>query len=217
MQGSKWMAVTQSIRRSFVEGGVKAVLTRGLKKLVRPAFEIGSLVFTEADLSKPFPELRPVPGIIAREATIEDVRLFEDQKLFLKRFDDGHRCFMGIEEGTGKLANYRWISTSSVFIPELSRYLILKPGEAYAYDLNTLPEFRRRGIDAFTRHYTYGYIRDIGYKKVLAYIHSDNRPSLRASRHLLNPIGCVRYIQFRGQPPIMIGGRRPGFPELRRI
>jgi len=211
------MAVTQSIRRSFVEGGVKAVLTRGLKKLVRPAFEIGSLVFTESDLSKPFPELRPVPGIIAREATIEDVRLFEDQNLFLKRFNDGNRCFMGIEEGTGKLANYRWVSTSSVFIPELDRYLILKPGEAYAYDLNTLPEFRRRGIDAFTRHYAYGYIRDIGYKKMLAYIHSDNRPSLRASRHLLKPIGCVRYIQFRGQPPIMIGGRSPGFPELRRM
>ena len=217
MQGSKCMVVTQDIRRSFAEGGVKAVLTRGLKKLVRPAFKIGSLVFTESDLSKPFPELRPVPGIIAREATIEDVRLFEDQKLFLKRFNDGDRCFMGIEEGTGKLANYRWIRTSAVFIPELDRYLILKPGEAYAYDLNTLPEFRRRGIDAFTRHYTYGYIRDIGYKKMLAYIHSDNRPSLRASRYLLKPIGCVRYIQFRGQPPIMIGGRGPGFPELRRM
>jgi hypothetical protein len=211
------MVVTQDIRRSFAEGGVKAVLTRGFKKLVRPAFKIGSLVFTEADLSKPFPELRPVPGIIPREATIDDVRLFEDQKLFLKRFNDGDRCFMGIEEGTGKLANYRWISTSPVFIPELDRYLILKPGEAYAYDLNTLPEFRRRGIDAFTRHYTYGYIRDIGYKKMLAYIHSDNRPSLRASRYLLKPIGCVRYIQFRGQPPIMIGGRGPGFPELRRM
>ena len=175
------------------------------------------VVFTESDLSKPFPELRPVPGIIAREATIEDVRLFQDQELFLKRFNDGDRCFMGIEEGTGKLANYRWINTSAVLIPELDRYLILKPGEAYAYDLNTLPEFRRRGIDAFTRHYTYGYIRDIGYKKMLAYIHSDNRPSLRASRYLLKPIGCVRYIQFRGQPPIMIGGRGPAFPELRRM
>jgi hypothetical protein len=211
------MAVTHGIRRSFAEGGVKTVLTRGLKRLVKPAFKIGSLVFTESDLSKPFPELRPVPGIIAREATIEDVRLFEDQQLFLKRFNDGNRCFMGIEEGTGKLANYRWVSTSAVFIPELDRYLILKPGEAYAYDLNTLPEFRRRGIDAFTRHYAYSYIRDIGYKKMLAYIHGDNRPSLRASRHLLKPIGCVRYIQFRGQPPIMIGGRGPAFPELRRM
>ena len=217
MQRSKCMVVTQDIRRSFVEGGVKAVLTRGLKKLVRPAFKIGSLVFTESDLSKPFPELRPVPGIVAREATIGDVRLFEDQKLFLKRFNDGDRCFLGIEEETGRLANYRWINTSAAFIPELNRYLILKPGEAYAYDLNTLPEFRRRGIDAFTRHYTYSYIRDIGYKKMLAYIHSDNRPSLLASRHLLKPIGCVRYIQFRGQPPIMISGRGPGFPELRRM
>src|SRR5215472_4468205 len=215
--GSKWMAVTQSIRRSFVEGGVKAVLTRGLKKLVRPAFEIGSLVFIEADLSKPFPELRPVPGIVAREATIDDVRLFEDQRLFLKRFNDGDRCFLGIEEETGRLANYRWINTSAAFIPELDRYLILKPGEAYAYDLNTLPEFRKRGIDAFTRHYTYGYIRDIGYKTMLAYIHGDNQPSLHASRRMLKPIGRVRFIQLRGQEPIVIGGTGPGMPELRRV
>ena len=213
----KAMAVTQGIRRSFTEGGVRVVLTRGLKKLVRPAFKVGTLVFTEADLTKPFPELRPVPGIIAREATIEDARLFEDQKLFLKRFNDGDRCFIGIEERTGKLANYRWINTSAAFIPELDRYLILKPGEAYAYDLNTLPEFRRRGIDAFTRHYTYGYIRDLGYKKMLAYIHGDNQPSLQASRHLLKPIGRVRFIQFRGHQPIVIGDGGSGLPELRRV
>ena len=211
------MAVTQGIRRSFSEGGVKVVLTRSLKRLVRPAFKIGTLVFTEADLTKPFPELRSVPGIVMREATIEDVRLFADRKLFLKRFNDGDRCFMGIEEGTGKLANYRWINTSAAFIPELDRYLVLRPGEAYAYDLNTLPEFRRRGIDAFTRHHAYGYMRDIGYKKMLAYIHGDNQPSLQASRHFLKPIGCIRFIQFPGRQPIMIGGRGPGFPQLRRM
>ncbi|HEY2384941.1 MAG TPA: hypothetical protein VGK48_27520 [Terriglobia bacterium] len=211
------MALTADIQRAFAAGGPKIVITRGLRRLVRPAFKIGTLIFTEADLTQPLPEQRPVPGIVPREATIEDVRLFEDQALFLKRFNDGHRCFMGIEEQTGKLANYRWVNSAAALVPELERYIILKPGEVYIYDLNTLPEFRRRGIDAYTRYYTYNYLRETGYKKVLAYIHGDNPPSLQASRHLLKRIGRLSYIQFRGCAPIMIGGRSAPFPELRRL
>src|SRR5258705_9410683 len=162
------MELTAGIQRAFVEGGAKTLLTRTLRKIVRPAFKMGSLVFIECDLAKPLPELRPVQGIVCSEATVEDADLFEDRAQFLDRFQQGHRCFMGIEEATGKLTNYRWVNTSAVFIPEIDRCLILKPGEAYVYDLNTLPEFRRRGIDAYTRHYTYSYLRDTAYKKILA-------------------------------------------------
>ena len=200
-----------------MDGGAKIVITRSLRKLVRPAFKVGTLVFAESDFSLPFPELRPVPGIIAREAVIDDVRLFEDQALFLNRFNQGHRCFVGIEEKTGKLTNYRWVNTTAAFVPELDRYLILKPGEVYIYDLNTLPEFRRRGIDAYTRHYTYSYLRDTGYKRGLAYIHGDNQPSLKASRQLLKPIGRIFYVQFRGCTPITFGARGARIPELRRL
>ena len=208
------MALTANIQRAFVEGGAKTVMSRGIRRIVRPAFKMGSLVFTECDLSQPIRERQPVPGILAREATIEDARLFEDRALFLERFNQGHRCFLGIEESTGKLTNYRWVNTSAAFIPELDRYLMLKPGDAYAYDLNTLPEFRRRGIDAYTRYYTYSYLQHTGYTRILAYIHGDNHPSLKASRHLLRHIGRIWYIQFRGCAPIMLGGRRPGFPRI---
>jgi hypothetical protein len=211
------MSLSANIRRAYTDGGAKTVITRSLKKLVGPACKIGTLVFAESDFSRPFPKLQPVAGIIAREATIDDVRLFEDQAEFLNRFNQGHRCFVGIEEKTGKLTNYRWVNTTAALVPELDRYLILKPGEAYIYDLNTLPEYRRRGIDAFTRHYTYSYLRDTGYKRGLAYIHGDNQPSLKASRHLLTPIGRVLYVQFRGYPPIMLGAPGTGIPELRRL
>jgi hypothetical protein len=174
-------------------------------------------VFFDSDLSRPFPEVRSIGGIIPREATIEDVRLFADPEVFLDRFHQGHRCFLGIEEKTGKLTNYRWVNTTSAFIPELDRYLILNPGEAYIYDLNTLPEFRRRGIDAYTRHFTYSHLRDTGYKRVLAYIRGDNEPSLKASRYLLTPICRIRYIQFRGGQPIMFGRRNRRLPELHRL
>jgi hypothetical protein len=162
------------------------------------------------------PEKRAIPGIVLREAALEDAGLFKNPALFRDRTEQGYRCFMGIEEATGKLTNYRWISTSTAYFPELKRRLILKPDEVYAFDLNTLPEFRRRGIDSYTRYCTYSYLRDCGYNKLYAYIHGDNVASLNASRAFLRPIGRVWYIQPRGCNPLMIGGRGEGFPELRQ-
>jgi ribosomal protein S18 acetylase RimI-like enzyme len=208
------MALAADIHRAWAQGGPKVLLTRSLRKIVRPAVRIGTLVFIECDLRKPLPERRVVPGIRVREATIADAAMFEDSRLFLKRMSQGQRCFMGIEETTGKLTNYRWINTSAAYIPELKRYLILKPGETYVYDLNTLPEFRRRGIDSYTRHYTYSYLRDQGYTKVYAYIHGDNQPSLNASRGFLTPAARVRYIQLRGCEPMILGRQRNRFPEF---
>jgi ribosomal protein S18 acetylase RimI-like enzyme len=208
------MQLTSDLQRSWKEGGLNIVISRSLRKLVRPVCRAGSLVFIECDLLKLKPERREVAGIVVREATAADVELFEDRKTFFERLQAGHRCFMGIEEATGKLTNYRWVCTSSAYIPELQRHLKMKPWEAYVYDLNTLPEFRRRGIDAFTRHWIYTHLRDSGFRKVYAYIHGDNQPSLKASRHLLEPIGRVWYIQPRGCRPMMIGGSKRGLPEL---
>src|SRR5437870_5671590 len=140
------MDIAADIQRAWIEGGPKTLVTRGLRKIVRPAFKIGTLVFIECDLRKPLPDRRDIPGILVREATVQDVHLFQDQVVFLERLNEGHRCFMGIEEATGRLTNYRWVNTSATYIPELRRYLLLNPGEAYVYDLNTLPDFRRRGI-----------------------------------------------------------------------
>jgi hypothetical protein len=210
------MQIAADLQRALADGGPKTLVTRTLRRLVRPAFKAGSLVFAECDLRAPFPEPRAVPGIAIREATIADATLFEDESLFLERIRQGHRCFMGIEEKTGKLANYRWINTSVVHFPEINRYLVLKPNEVYAFDLKTLPEFRRRGIDAYTRNHVYSYLGSVGYTKLYAYIHGDNHPSLKASRHFLKPIGRIWYVQIRGCQPIMVGGRSRNFPELRR-
>jgi len=205
------------VQRAWMEGGPKIVLTRAIKKIVRPAFKTGSLWFFDCDLRKPMPERRELQGIVIREATKEDAAMFSDQAVFFERLSEGHRCFMGIEEATGKLTNYRWVSTRSAYIPELQRQLILQPEEVYVYDLRTMPEFRRMGIDAYTRHCIYSYLRDTGYTTIYAYIHGDNRPSLNAGRTFLRPIGRVWYFQLRGCMPIVIGRRKPGLPELVKL
>ena len=172
-----------------------------LKKLLEPIAQVGSVYFLERDLSEPMPQLRPVPGIVAREGTLSDIALLDEttdatkrKLLATERLEKGDRWFLAVEDRTGRLTNYRWVSTTTAFIPELDRELIVAPGEAYFYDLETLPEFRRRGIEAVTRQYAYDFLfRECAMNRVIVYICADNNASLNAARRYLTPIRRVWY------------------------
>jgi hypothetical protein len=127
------MALIADVQRALMEGGTKTIVTRSLRKLVRPAVKIGTLVFSECDLREPMPERQVIPGITVREATLNDAHLFEDPESFFGRIREGSRCFIGVEDATGKLTNYRWINTSAAYVPELKRYMVFRPNEAYAF------------------------------------------------------------------------------------
>ena len=104
-------------------------------------------------------------------------------QLPFQRFARGDRWFVGIDASNGRLANYRWVTTAWELIPELGRNVVPQPGETFIYALYTLPEYRRRGIDSFTRQYTYDLLhRTSGIRRVLASIFDDNKASFRASR-----------------------------------
>jgi GNAT superfamily N-acetyltransferase len=203
-----------TIRGLYREGGIKAVIVRSVKKLMSPVISVGSLIFVECDLRKPLPRKAALAEVLAREAVLADASLFENPQIFIKRLRAGKRCFIGIDSATGKLANYRWIATWTEYIPEIDRDIVLRPGEAYSYDLRTLPEFRRRGIDAYTRNRTYQCLRDQGFSKVYAYIRADNFPMLKSSRPLLKPIGRVWYVRFRRSKCFVFGEHRNGLPSL---
>src|SRR5262249_52490680 len=98
--------------RAFAEGGGKIIFTRCCRKLFSAVVRFGTLVFAEVDLTHPVREVPIVPGIIPREGKVQDASLFQDPAVFLERMAQGDRCFMGIEEKTGKLTNYRWVTTS---------------------------------------------------------------------------------------------------------
>ncbi len=203
-----------TIRRAYREGGIKTVILRSFKKLMLPVMSAGSLIFVECDLRKPLPQRPSLPEILVREAALADAGLFENRKTFLERLRAGKRCFIGIDSATGKLANYRWIARFTEYIPEIDRYIVLEPGEVYSYDLRTMPDFRRRGIDSYTRHETYQCLRDQGFSKVCAYVRGDNYPMRKSSRPLLKPVGRVWYVRFRGSRCFLFGERRKGLPQL---
>ncbi len=204
------------------EFGVRATIGLALKKLVSPVARMGSLYLMECDLPSGLPEVKPVPGIVAREAFLEEIHLLdgteneaEKKRDALQRFKRGDRWFVGIDNSTGKLANFRWVTTAWELVPELERNVIPKAGQAFIYALYTAPEYRRRGIDSFTRQYTYDLLyRTAGIKTVLATIFAENTVSIQAGKKFLRKIGRVWYLSILGGPTRVFWWPNPNMPAL---
>lgn len=190
---------------------VGAIAILGLKKLTRSVLDFGSLYFFECDLQKPLPPVRPNPAVVIREAFLADLDLLDKmddahrhKQVAIERLDRGDRWFVVLDSATGELANFRWLSHSGAWIPEIERYLHLKPGEVYFYDLFTRPKYRRMGIDALARHTLYSLLADSGMTRVYAYVHGCNYPMLQASRRVLSKIARVWYIRLRRRDPLIL-------------
>jgi hypothetical protein len=194
----------------------------GFKKLISPVARVGSLYMMECDLGRGLPAVKEVPGIIVREAFLEDIYLLDGieeapQKKHdaMERFQKRNRWFVGIDASTGKLANFRWVATNPEWIPELECNIVPQPGQAYIYALYTAPEYRKRGVDSFTRHYTYDLLhRTAGIKTIIAYICSENTVSLRAGKKFLKKIGRVWYVSILGGRTRVFWWPNPKMPAL---
>ena len=210
----------RTIREVYRGAGLSGLVLRATAKLLRPLVEIGSLVFFECDLRVPLPTVPPVGGIQFTELTLDDLHLFEPAgprpvERARERFQRGERCFAGIETGTGRLVNYRWMTAVAGYIPEIDRYLSLRTGEAYIYDLETLPEFRNRGIDSYLRYLTYSQLQQRGFTRVYAYVLGENYISLKSVRRLLKRSGRIWYVRSRGGSSHYLVEPGSHLPELR--
>lgn len=182
------------------------MLLLGLKRVLKPVLDFGSLVFFECDLRRPFPPAPPDNGFSAREGFESDIDLLQAREdgdqyrpIALERLRNGERWFIGVESSTGQLANYRWMTDRAAAVPEIGRYMMLKPGEVYIYDLFTLPRYRRHGVDAYVRHSVYSLLASSGLVKIHAYIRGSNHASLRAARSLLTETGRLWYVTAFGR------------------
>src|SRR5262245_25116409 len=108
------------------QGGVEHLLVRGFGKLTSPALSMGSLIFFRRDLQEPTPQLRQIPGITLRFATLDDAPFLAGHdpvatRNLAHRLESGDLCCMGIDRN-GTLAHYRWVAARPIYIPELDRY-----------------------------------------------------------------------------------------------
>jgi|SRR6266850_3318344 len=208
--------------RLWREFGLRATIGLAFRKLISPVARVGSLYMMECDLRAGLPPVKSIPGIIAREAFLEDIHLLdgienglEKKRDATERFKKGHRWFVGIDASNGKLANFRWATTGWELVPELERNVIPQPGQAYVYALYTAPEYRKKGIDSLTRHYTYDLLhRNNGIMTIIAYICAENTVSLKAGRKFLKKISRVWYLSILGSRTHVFWWPNPKMPNL---
>jgi ribosomal protein S18 acetylase RimI-like enzyme len=224
LQAMKFAALTHmaQVFAIYQDRGVKTLTVQGIKKILAPNVRIGSICFFERDLRAPMPPLAPLEGIELREGSLSDIGLLHcladarhQKNQALIRLEAGHHWYLSIEKQSGRLANYRWASMTSAFIPEINRTILLKPGEAYLYDLYTLPEFRRRGIEAVSRQFIYEELcKRYNAPRLFVYIRPENNASLQAGRNYLTPLARVWYLQFRDGETRLFMRNNPRMPEL---
>jgi hypothetical protein len=209
----------QELWREF---GLRATIGLVLKKVVSPIARVGSVYLMECDIAAGLPKVKPIPGIVAREAFMEDLDLLdgiensmEKKRDALDRFRRGDRWFVGVDTGNGKLATFRWVTTAWELIPELERNIVPGPGQTFIYALYTAPEYRRRGIDSFTRQYTYDLLyRTSGIHTVLATIFAENTVSMKAGSKFLKRVGRIWYISILGGPTHVFWWPNPKMPTF---
>jgi GNAT superfamily N-acetyltransferase len=205
----KMSALLRPISRAhelWREFGTRATFGLALKKSISFVARAGSVYLMECDLTAGLPKVKPVPGIIAREGFLEDIDLLdgiengmEKKRDAIERFKRGDRWFIGVDSANGKIATFRWVTTAWELVPELERNIVPNPGQAFVYALYTAPEYRRRGIDSYTRQYTYDLLyRTAGIHTVLATIFAENTVSMKAGRKFLRKIGRVWYVSILG-------------------
>lgn len=205
-------APSRRLREFYREGRLAAGLLAAVRKVLRPIVDAGGLIFFDCDLRRVVAP--PSTGeFVVREAGLADLALLETiedaprrRRQARERLAGGERWFVAIDAATGRLANFRWVTPRGT-IPELQRDLQIAPDEVYIYDLYTVPEFRRRGVDAVARPTVYASLREEGIVRMHAYIAAWNHASLRAARALLVPLGRVQYVSFFGRRPLLFGAQ----------
>lgn len=127
------------------------------------------------DLALRFEVFDPVTGLAAYLGLRRD----QGEPEVRRRLGRGDRCFVGwLGE---RIVTAVWVATERAYVPYLRRDLVLRPGDAYEYDLFTAPELRGRGLVAAHTAVIRARIAAAGARRCLALVAVENR----ASRALL--------------------------------
>jgi hypothetical protein len=117
--------------------------------------------------------------------------------LLQERLKKGHLCFLGRLDG--RPIHIRWIFTKSLYVPYLRRTLLLSPGEVYADEAFTLPEFRGRGIFRLAGALLRLKLKELGYRRY-TYIFASWQGMARTSKasSRIRPIAEVKIVPWPG-------------------
>jgi hypothetical protein len=203
--------------------------------LVRAGSVVGSLfyrrvLFVALDLAQPIPDVEvavPVRIALLEGSDAEAYARFRGRQVEVgsvrRRLEEGGVCVVAWLDD--EIVSAAWLAFETAWIEKVDRELRLAPDEVYGYDSYTSESERNLGIAAFRSRWTMRYLRDLGYRRTVAWVTPENRPALGPLRKVgytaLGWAGYVRVGPWRRDFVQPVGGRRRWEPpheplEVRR-
>lgn len=157
------------------------------------------LVLLENCFNKALPDL-PLPyGIEVRNLTPDEALAYaafrpdHGQGECERRLAAGHWCFATWHDGA--IISAAWVARGRGRIEYLEQDIVLANDEVYTYDLFTAPIARGHHTTVATRVFHMRFLREQGYRRVLAAYAPQNRPVAGLIRALgSRPAGWIGYV-----------------------
>jgi ribosomal protein S18 acetylase RimI-like enzyme len=203
-------------RRVNILSRLRAILGKDLRYLLQrdwPAILLNTVrrrfyihcqryVVLARSLDEPLPSSQPQLGVTIRQATLDDIERFRpitvswQLRQFFQRMCRGHICFITLLPD-GRIVNYGWSSDEASQEPCPTP---LEPGDACSSFSYTLPAYRRMGLHEANFAARCKFLREQGYKRVLAQVETDNVASLALCRKVgYREVGRATVFKFAGR------------------
>jgi hypothetical protein len=150
--------------------------------------------FDEALPDLPLPSGFEVRGLTPDEApAYAAFRPDQGRGECARRLAAGHWCFATWHDGA--IVSAAWVARGRGRIDYLEQDIVLAADEVYTYDLFTAPAARGHRITVAARVFHMRFLREQGYRRVLAAYAPQNRP-VAALRKALGsrPVGWIGYV-----------------------
>jgi len=175
----------KSLRQNGIKGAIVRVLLSSL--IYR------RVLLSDRDLTQPIPEVSaklPIDIALLKPDEIGELVAFCERNFptltpteIRNRLDSGQVCF--VARYNGRIVHASWAAFQVFHMPFLRMRYLLKPDEAYLYDMHTDPEFRNQHVARARVAWTLAYLRDVGYKRAISDVFVENK----ASQASADPLG----------------------------
>lgn len=191
---SAWRRASELAR----DGGVSAIWFTALGELCYRRVEIREFVLDEAGDNDRNPAKFSIDQLSV--ADIDQYNTFRkpsDPDSAQRRIRAGHRCFIARHADTIVCAS--WGATSNARSGYLSAPIELSSDEAYAYDLFTAPEWRRKGLAIAVTNALHNFYRAEEKRRVLRFIVPEKYAAMTGTLgyHSIGRMGFLGIGRFR--------------------
>jgi GNAT superfamily N-acetyltransferase len=146
----------------------------------------------DRDLSQPIPNISaklPIDIALLKSDEVGELAAFCDRNYpalrlaeIRNRLDSGHLCF--VARYNRRIVHASWAVFQIYHMRFLRLRYRLQPDEAWLYDMHTDPEFRNQHVARARVAWTFTYLRDVGYKRVISEVLVENKASQASTEPL---------------------------------